>query len=896
MRRPTTLAAPLLALLLHPACGDPARPALSTDGGGGRGGTAGTPPEATLENVQAIYDARCAGSTCHIGNQYPQMGLDLSPGTAFRTSVGVAAAEDPTRMRVEPGHPERSYLLCKVDPACPEIQQDRMPIGPELRADQIDLLRRWIAAGAPGGTGPDAGVPDGPPPADVTPPRFAGLQRVTFAAPGTLVLAWDAATDDRTAAGQIAYRIYSSGRMGSQRFAMPTRTVTGVTEARFADVSPGQPVYFVVRAADEAGNEESNAIERSGEVPDRTAPTFAGATEAAPSGPGMVTVRWLPAMDDVDDVMQVRYRVYVASQPGMEPFAMPATTTPPGASEALIGGLDGSRRYYFVARAVDTAGNEDTNTVEQGATTLDSVAPMFGGATGATAGPGSITLSWAAASDDTTAAGSLVYLVYQADRAGAEIYTTPTYTTAAGATTFAVGGLARTRTYFFVVRARDQAGNIDTNTREVSAMTPVTTDRMAPTFGGATAAAATGPGVVTLTWSAASDDLTAPAAMTYLVYQASTAGGESFATPSHTTVAGATTFAVGGLSPGQPYFFVVRARDQAGNTDANVREVSATTTGDTSAPTFAGASSATASGASIVVSWAAASDDVTPAAQIVYLGYQATAAGGESFSSPSFTSAPGATSQTVSGLAGGATYYLVVRARDQAGNTDANRTEVSAATTAAAGPPTFAGLASATATSGSSIALSWAAATDDSTPASQIVYLVYQASAAGAESYAAPTYTTSPGATSFAVTGLSGGSTYFFVVRARDAMGNIERNTVERSATTPGAAVSFSGQVWPIFAVSCASSMCHDANMPAQGLNLGTSTSAYAALVNHGSSECGSNKLVLPGMPDASYLVWKLAGTGPCFTGSQMPKIGQSLPADQITLIRNWISNGAPNN
>ena len=78
--------------------------------------------------------------------------------------------------------------------------------------------------------------------------------------------------------------------------------------------------------------------------------------------------------------------------------------------------------------------------------------------------------------------------------------------------------------------------------------------------------------------------------------------------------------------------------------------------------------------------------------------------------------------------------------------------------------------------------------------------------------------------------------------------------------------------------------------------NLATSSSAFAALVNHASSECGSNQLVVPGMPDSSYLVWKLAGTGPCFTGSQMPKIGQSLPADQITLIRGWISNGAPNN
>ncbi len=78
----------LLTISILPACGDPGRPlspGARLDGGGGGGGGAGEPAAATLENVQAIYDARCAGSTCHIGNQYPQMGLDLSPGTAFRT-------------------------------------------------------------------------------------------------------------------------------------------------------------------------------------------------------------------------------------------------------------------------------------------------------------------------------------------------------------------------------------------------------------------------------------------------------------------------------------------------------------------------------------------------------------------------------------------------------------------------------------------------------------------------------------------------------------------------------------------------------------------------------------------------------------------------------------------
>jgi hypothetical protein len=57
---------------------------------------------------------------------------------------------------------------------------------------------------------------------------------------------------------------------------------------------------------------------------------------------------------------------------------------------------------------------------------------------------------------------------------------------------------------------------------------------------------------------------------------ASSAGGESYATPTK-TVTGATTTAVGGLTPNTTYFFVVRAKDAAGNQDANTSEKSAKT-------------------------------------------------------------------------------------------------------------------------------------------------------------------------------------------------------------------------------------------------------------------------------------------------------------------------------
>jgi len=74
--------------------------------------------------------------------------------------------------------------------------------------------------------------------------------------------------------------------------------------------------------------------------------------------------------------------------------------------------------------------------------------------------------------------------------------------------------------------------------------------------------------------------------------------------------------------------------------------------------------------------WKAATDALTPSAQIVYEVFVSTTPGGEDFSKPSWTTAPGATSFRTPGLASHGTFYFVVRARDSAGNQDANTVEV----------------------------------------------------------------------------------------------------------------------------------------------------------------------------------------------------------------------------
>jgi hypothetical protein len=314
---------------------------------------------------------------------------------------------------------------------------------------------------------------------------------------------------------------------------------------------------------------------------------------------------------------------------------------------------------------------------------------------------------------------------------------------------------------------------------------------------------------------------------------------------------------------------------------------------DTTPPTFSGLTTATPSPSSIALSWTAASDNICAATDLKYLIYQATAAGAENFAAPTYVSAPGATSYTVGKLSINTKYYFVVRAQDLAGNIDSNRVEQSATTPALSDttPPTFAGIASAT-PSGNSITLTWTAATDIVTAPSQIVYLIYQASSPGGESYASPTFTTTPGATQYVVSGLNTGMTYYFVVRAQDQAGNINMNTVEKSATP--LAPSLATQVQPIFTKSCIGGGCHAGLSPAQGLDLSLGKS-YTNLVNVASTECTTTKRVLPSTPSMSYLMFKLQGSGPCFTGTRMPK-GAPLAAADINTISAWIAAGAPNN
>ena len=101
----------------------------------------------TFDDIQAtVFTPSCATAGCHSGAAPPQ-GLNLEAGNAFANLVDVASMQVPTLDRVEPGDPDNSYLIQKLEGTAAVGSQ--MPLGgAALDQATIDGIRQWIADGA----------------------------------------------------------------------------------------------------------------------------------------------------------------------------------------------------------------------------------------------------------------------------------------------------------------------------------------------------------------------------------------------------------------------------------------------------------------------------------------------------------------------------------------------------------------------------------------------------------------------------------------------------------------------------------------------------------------------------------------------------------------------------
>lgn len=278
------------------------------------------------------------------------------------------------------------------------------------------------------------------------------------------------------------------------------------------------------------------------------------------------------------------------------------------------------------------------------------------------------------------------------------------------------------------------------------------------------ATAASGSGI-DLTWTASPGDQAL-----YNIYRGTTPGGES-ATAINPSPVSTSSYNDTGLATNATYYYFIKAYNAAGTSSAS-GEASATT--QVAAPTApTGLTATAASTTSINLSWTAPAGTVTG-----YNVYRGTTAGGESATPINGATLITATTYSDTGLTAGTTYYYVVRAVNGAGPSPASAEASATTQTAAPAAPTA---LTATPVSTSGINLSWTA------PAGTVTgYNAYRGTTAGGESATPINGATLITGTTYANSGLAGGTRYYYVVRAVNG-GGPSSASAEASTMTFGA-------------------------------------------------------------------------------------------------------------
>lgn len=103
-------------------------------------------------DIVPMFVASC--TACHTGETARQgsSGLNLEPGFAYGDLVSVLSRQVPEMARVMPDDPDNSYLVHKLAGTHAEVggRGTQMPRNMDpWTKEQIDLVRDWIAQGAP---------------------------------------------------------------------------------------------------------------------------------------------------------------------------------------------------------------------------------------------------------------------------------------------------------------------------------------------------------------------------------------------------------------------------------------------------------------------------------------------------------------------------------------------------------------------------------------------------------------------------------------------------------------------------------------------------------------------------------------------------------------------------
>jgi uncharacterized protein YjdB len=435
----------------------------------------------------------------------------------------------------------------------------------------------------------------------------------------------------------------------------------------------------------------------------------------AAAGNGQITISWTAVSGAAS------YNLYWSTTGGVSTATGNRITgvTSPYTQTGLTDGTP----YYYVITAV-TAGAESSASAQvtatpqgpPGAPTLPS----------AVSGTGQVTISWAAVS------GATSYNLYWSTTSGV---TTTTGTQIPNVTSpYTQTSLANGTTYYYVVTAVNGAGE-STASAQVSAVPQISASG-APT--GVSAVA--GNGQVTISWTAVSG------ATGYNLYWSTTS---ALTTATGNRITGVTNpYTHTGLTNGTTYYYVVTAVNGAGESAASNQASAIPQIPVLPAPT--GVSAVSGNG-QVTVSWSAVSGATS------YNLYWATTSGVTTTTGNRNAGVGNPFTQT--GLTNGTTYYYVVTAVNAGGESAASNPASATPQVPAPSAPTGVGVVAGNA----QVIVSWTGVSGASS------YNLYWATTSGV--------TTATGtkilgvASPYTQTGLTNGTTYYYVLTAVNAGG-----------------------------------------------------------------------------------------------------------------------------
>jgi sugar lactone lactonase YvrE len=479
---------------------------------------------------------------------------------------------------------------------------------------------------------------------DETPPNAPGSFTAAAFSTSRIDLSWGISTDNVSSQANLIYEICQSNTpVGCSVFTPTYEVSSGVSYTQTFSVSPltsGTMYYFNVRTRDEAGNTSLPTAEIS-------VSTLTHETTATPS------------FSSAAGIYNSPQTVAISSA---TPEAAICYTLDGSSPECKTGGCTTGQLYSspvsvnlsLTLKASACAPDYLASPVHSGVYIIDSVNPSVTENLSAMAiSADRIDLSWNAASDNETLQSSIVYEICRTTTSGGCDVFNADFTTTSGTLTFSAGSLSPLTQYYFVVRAKDQAGNTGNLSLEVSAETTETGTAAVPVY-------SPSPGLYNSTQWVSLTTMTPGAEICYTTNGATpvcdidvcTTGelyAGSFEVASTTTIK-AVTCAAGMLSSS------VNAGSFTIDTTAPSMPVNFKAKRQFSDPS------------QVNFTWNASSDDLTPSGSLIYEICQSAVSGTCVDFTPVYTTAAGSVNYSASSINPIYVYYFIIRARDQAGN------------------------------------------------------------------------------------------------------------------------------------------------------------------------------------------------------------------------------------